>query len=83
MTRTYTTNGSKDLTGEWKDGTINIDVHPSTSLSVSYSSNGVYPIQGEFNGGEITVAVSGQKPEESLVETITSNGSYSYTPQQG
>ena len=88
LTETITSNGSfhydpSDECTLIEGVDLSVDVHPSTSLSVSYSSNGVYPIQGEFNGGEITVAVSAQKPEESLVETITSNGSYNYTPQAG
>ena len=41
------------------DVTVPVDVHPSTSLSVSYSSNGVYTILGEFNGGQVTVSVPG------------------------
>ena len=66
------------------DVTVPVDVHPSTSLSAYYDQNGNYTISGEFNGGEVTVDVQGgQKPEESLVETITSNGSYSYSPQPG
>lgn len=83
LSASYTENGTYTIADEFNGGAIDVNVHPSTSLSVSYSSNGVYPIQGEFNGGEITVAVSAQKPEESLVETITSNGSYNYTPQAG
>ena len=34
-----------------------VDVHPSTSLSETYISNGSYNITGEFNGGVITVDV--------------------------
>ena len=63
--------------------TVETNVHPSASLSETYTENGTYNISGEFNGGQVTVAVSSQKPEESLVETITSNGSYNYTPQAG
>jgi hypothetical protein len=62
---------------------IYTNVHPHNVLSETYTSNGTYNISGEFNGGQVTVAVSSQKPEESLVETITSNGSYNYTPQAG
>ena len=62
-----------------------VDVHPSISLSETYTSNGSYNISGEFNGGTVTVAVSGggEKPEESLVQTISSNGSYHYDPSAG
>jgi hypothetical protein len=62
---------------------IYTNVHPHNILSETYTENGTYNIDGEFNGGQVTVAVSSQKPEESLAETITSNGSYNYTPQAG
>ena len=114
LSRRYTTNGVKTITGEFNGGTVTVDVHPSASLSERYTSNGVYAIDGEFNGGEvmvdvhpsvsltrtftsndtysisgewkdaeITVAVSAAKPEETLTETITSNGSYHYEPSAG
>lgn len=85
LSRSYTTNGTKTITGEFNGGTININVHPSTSLSETYTSNGIYNIQGEYSGGTVTVAVSGggQKPEESLIQTISSNGSYHYDPTPG
>ena len=35
-----------------------VSVHPSTSLSETYTSNGSYNISGEFNGGVVTVAVT-------------------------
>ena len=78
----FTNNGNYYFEGEWKDAHIDVFVHPSTSLSETYTENGTYNIDGEFNGGQVTVAVP-QKEEESLVETITSNGSYSYSPQAG
>ena len=56
--------------------TVNTSVHPSTSLSETYTSNGTYSISGEYNGGEVTVDVH---PSTSLVETITSNGTVSYS----
>ena len=59
LNRTYTTNGSKEITGEFNGGNINVNVHPSSSLSVSYTQNGVYTVEGEFNGGEVTVNVPG------------------------
>ena len=85
LVETIITNGITDLSGEWKDASITVDVHPSVSLSKTYTSNGSYNISGEFNGGTVTVAVSGggEKPEESLVETISSNGSYHYDPTPG
>ncbi len=62
---------------------LSISVHPSTSLVESITSNGSYHYTGEWNGADITVAVSAAKPEETLSETITSNGSYSYSPTPG
>lgn len=82
LSRSYTTNGSKTITGEFNGGTININVHPSTSYSDVFVSNGTYNIQGEFNGGVIEVSVP-IKTEGSLSETILANGSYNYTPVQG
>lgn len=34
---------------------IEVDVHPSERLVRTYTENGVYPIAGEYNGGEISV----------------------------
>ena len=59
LNRTYTTNGSKEITGEFNGGNINVNVHPSSSLSVTYKENGVYNVDGEFNGGQVTVNVPG------------------------
>lgn len=57
LSRSYTTNGTKTISGEFNGGTINISVHPSISLSETYTSNGSYSISGEFDGGVVTVAV--------------------------
>lgn len=38
---------------------VTVSVHPSTSLSETYTQNGTYSISGEFAGGQVTVAVSG------------------------
>ena len=67
----------------WDFAEVTVDVHPSVSLSETYTSNGSYDITGEFNGGVVTVSVSAEKPEESLVESISSNGSYHYDPTAG
>ena len=85
LVETIATNGIASFSGEWKDADITVEVHPSESLSKTYTENGTYSISGEFNGGSVTVAVSGggEKPEESLVETISSNGSYHYDPSAG
>ena len=41
----------------WNTVTLNTSVHPSVSLSETYTSNGTYSISGEFDGGVVTVAV--------------------------
>ena len=38
---------------------ITVDVHPSERLERTYTKNGVYPIEGEYNGGEITINTLG------------------------
>ena len=89
LTKSISNNGSYHYEPEegsvFNEADITVDVHPSVSLSKTYTSNGSYNISGEFNGGTVTVAVSGggEKPEESLVETISSNGSYHYDPSAG
>ena len=85
LSRRYTTNGEKTITGEFNGGTVNVDVHPSDSLIESITSNGSYHFDGEWSGADITVSVSGggEKPEESLIRAITSNGSYHYEPSAG
>lgn len=89
LTKIISNNGSYSYTPEegsvFNEVGITVDVHPSVSLSKTYTSNGSYNIIGEFNGATVTVAVSGggEKPEESLVETISSNGSYHYDPTPG
>ena len=84
LSKTYTTNGDKTITGEFSGGVVTVDVHPSNKLVKTITSNGSYNYPGEYAGAEIMVSVSGgSKPEESLVETITSNGSYSYSPTSG
>ena len=85
LVETIATNGITSFSGEWKDASITVDVHPTTTLSKTYTENGTYSISGEFNGGSVTVAVSGgvDKPEESLVKTISSNGSFHYDPTPG
>ena len=82
LSKTYTTNGTKTITGEFNGGTVTISVHPSTSLSRTYTENGTYNVNGEWKNAEITVAVP-VKTETSLAETITSNGSYHYDPAAG
>jgi hypothetical protein len=61
---------------------------PTRQLQTTISDNGSYHWEREYgglfiDGYDITVAVPPQKLEESLVETITSNGSYSFSPTPG
>ncbi len=57
-----------------------VDVHPSTSLSETYISNGNYNIAGEFNGGVITVDVPAP---QFVTETLNVSANGTYTPGQG
>ena len=85
LSKTYTTNGAKTITGEFNGGLVNVNVHPSQNLVETITSNGSYSYPSEYAGVEITVAVpvEGQKPEESLVQTISSNGNFHYDPTPG
>ena len=85
LSRTYTTNGTKTISGEFNGGKVNINVHPSASLSETYTSNGSYNISGEFDGGVVTVAVpSDQKPEQVGHFEVTDWGtSYLFYPDPG
>ena len=57
LSKTYTTNGIKTITGEFNGGSITINVHPTASLIETYTENGTYNVSGEFSGGQITVNV--------------------------
>ena len=57
-----------------------VDVHPSISLSETYTSNGSYNITGEFNGGVITVDVPAP---QFVTETLNVSANGTYTPGQG
>jgi hypothetical protein len=57
LSKTYTTNGTKTITGEFNGGSVKINVHPSQSLVETITSNGSYSYPGEYAGAEITVAV--------------------------
>lgn len=57
-----------------------VDVHPSTSLSETYISNGNYNITGEFNGGVITVDVPAP---QFVTEPLNVSANGTYTPGQG
>lgn len=60
----------------YTDISFNVDVHPSQSLVETISSNGIVNFSGEWSNASITVSI----PEETLSETITTNGSYHYDP---
>lgn len=57
-----------------------VDVHPSTSLSETYISNGNYNITGEFNGGVITVDVPAP---QFVTETLNVSTNGTYNPGEG
>ena len=76
LSRTYTTNGEKTITGEFNGGTINIDVHPSNKLIETITSNGITDLSGEWKDASISVDVH---PTDTLSRTYVSNGSYNIT----
>ena len=76
LSKTYTTNGEKTITGEFNGGTINIDVHPSNKLVEAITSNGITDLSGEWKDASIEVDVH---PSASLSRTYVSNGSYNIT----
>ena len=59
---------------------VDVDVHPSESLQRTYTSNGIYNITGEFNGGMITVDVSSP---QFVTETLNVSENGTYNPRQG
>ena len=75
LERIITSNGNYIYSPEegsvFSDVSIAVDVHPSASLSETYTTNGEKTITGEFNGGTINIDVH---PSNKLVETITTNG---------
>ena len=75
LIETITSNGGYHYAPEegsvFSDANITVDVHPSASLSETYTTNGEKTITGEFNGGTINIDVH---PSNKLVEAITSNG---------
>ena len=73
LSKSYYTNGTKTLTGEWKDATIKISVHPSTSLVRTITSNGTKAFTGEWKNASITTDVH---PSTSLAVSYSSNGEY-------
>ena len=75
LVETITTNGGYHYSPEegsvFSDANITVDVHPSDTLSETYTTNGEKTITGEFNGGTINIDVH---PSNKLIEAITSNG---------
>ena len=75
LIETITSNGGYHYAPEegsvFNEANITVDVHPSASLSETYTTNGEKTITGEFNGGTINIDVH---PSNKLVEVITSNG---------
>ena len=75
LIETITSNGGYHYAPEegsvFNEADITVDVHPSASLSETYTTNGEKTITGEFNGGTINIDVH---PSNKLVEAITSNG---------
>ena len=84
LVQTYTTNGTKTITGEFNGGSVNVDVHPSDKLVETITSNGITDLSGEWKDAAITVAVpSDQKPETICEKVIQENGSFHYYPESG
>ena len=84
LVETITSNGTTSFSGEWKDADITVavpsDQKPETICEKVIQENGSYnyvPEEGSvFNRADITVDVH---PSNKLVETITSNGTTSFS----
>lgn len=80
-------NGSYHYTptvGEvYRDVHITANVHPSVSLSETYTSNGSYNISGEFDGGVITVAVPSPRISSLIATSVTENGVVRFGSAEG
>lgn len=87
VNKTYTTNGIKTITptpgSVITEATVNVDVHPSNKLMKTYNSNGVKHETGEWKDAEITIDIAEEKPEETLEQKITSNGTKIFNPTSG
>ena len=85
--KSYTANGAYDIAPEaghvFSGGHVEVDVHPTESLSLTITESGSYTSNDEFNGYSINVDVEGPKPEETLTQTITENGSHVFNPSEG
>ena len=76
LSKTYTTNGEKTITGEFNGGVVTVDVHPSNKLVEAITSNGITDLSGEWKDASISVDVH---PTDTLSRTYVSNGSYNIT----
>ena len=76
LSRTYVSNGSYDITGEFNGGVVTVDVHPTDKLVEAITSNGITDLSGEWKDASIEVDVH---PSDTLSRTYVSNGSYNIT----
>ena len=83
LERTLTANGTYDLSPTsgyvFSKAVITADIHPSTRLEKEIHHNGEYEYVGDYRNASIVVEVP-MKEEQVLSETLTANGSYSFTP---
>ena len=83
LVETITSNGGYHYEPEegrvFNEADITVDVHPSNSLSETYTTNGTKTITGEFNGGIIDIDVH---PTRDLRDTVTINGEHQW-PDSG
>ena len=76
LSRTYVSNGSYDITGEFNGGVVTVDVHPTNKLVETITNNGITDLSGEWKDASISVDVH---PTDTLSRTYVSNGSYNIT----
>ena len=83
LERTLTTNGTFNIKPTpgyaFSGAVITTDIHPSTKLEKEIRHNGEYEYVGDYHNASIVVEVP-MKEEQVLSETLTDNGSYSFTP---
>ena len=83
LERTLTANGTYNLNPTsgyvFSKAVITADIHPSARLEKEIHHNGEYEYVGDYRNASIVVEVP-MKEEQVLSETLTANGSYSFTP---
>lgn len=83
LERTLTANGTYNLSPTsgyvFSKAVITADIHPSARLEKEIHHNGAYEYVGDYRNASIVVEVP-MKEEQVLSETLTANGSYSFTP---